>query len=111
MSISEALKNIGMPEGPPPYRGNAVRYVTWQLIGQVGTLYAEGAEAETGVSYSVDVYAETRAGCVTAMLTVKAALAAAGWLAQAETEYWEKDIDRYHIVLTAQAVGAEYGDH
>ena len=109
MTISEALKNIGMPAGPPPYRGNAVPYVTWQLIGQVGTIYAEGAEAETGVSFSVDIYDETREGCVAAMLTVKAALAAGGWLAQAETEYWEKDVDRYHIVLTALTVGAEYG--
>lgn len=109
MTISEALKNLDIPVCPPPYRGNKTPYVTYQLIGQTGTIWAEGAEAATGVSYSINIYDTTRARCVAAMLRVKAALAAGGWLSQADTEYPETEVDRWHIVLTALCPGAEYG--
>ena len=55
MTIAEILKD-GYTVCHPPYMGDQRSYITYQCMGQIGTLYAEGAEKETGVMYSVDYY-------------------------------------------------------
>ena len=49
MMIYEALSSLGVPVCHPPYKGAEETYITYQLLGQSGQLYAEGGEAETGV--------------------------------------------------------------
>lgn len=58
MTIAEILKD-GYTVCHPPYMGDQRSYITYQCMGQIGTLYAEGAEKETGVMYSVDYYTDT----------------------------------------------------
>lgn len=49
MSIEDALRPTGLPVSGLPYEGRADTYVTYQLIGQLSTIYAEGREAATAV--------------------------------------------------------------
>ena len=58
MMIYEALSSLGVPVCHPPYKGAEETYITYQLLGQSGQLYAEGGEAETGVQYAVSIFAE-----------------------------------------------------
>lgn len=58
MMIYEALADLGVPVCHPPYKGGEETYITYQLLGQSGQIYAEGGEAETGVQYAVSIFAE-----------------------------------------------------
>lgn len=107
MTISEALEPTGIACTHPPYQGDADQYVTYQLIGQSGILYAEGAERETGVAYAVDLY--VRGDYIDTMLTVKAALERGGYIVTIDVEYLEEDLEYYHISMTATREGAVYG--
>ena len=42
MMIYEALADIGVPVCHPPYKGAEETYITYQLLGQSGQIYAEG---------------------------------------------------------------------
>lgn len=107
MTIPEALFSTGIDCSHPPYRGESDKYVTYQLIGQSGILYAEGAEQETGVAYAVDLY--VKGNYVETMLQVKAALERGGYIVTIEVEYLEEDMEYYHISMTATREGAVYG--
>lgn len=107
MTIAQALLPTGLPCCHPPYTGDADAYVTYSLLGQTGMLYAEGSEAETAVSYVVNLY--TSAPYVALLRQVKAALEAAGYIVTVETEYYEDAIKKRHIVMTAEIQGDVYG--
>lgn len=107
MTIDIALANIGCPVCHPPYTGKADTYITYQIVGQVGMVYAEGKEKETGVNYSVDIW--TSASFVTLMLATKAALELAGYIVTVEMEYYDKESKRRQISLSATTAGAVYG--
>jgi len=107
MSIAQALAGIGVPVCHPPYLGAARRYVTCQLTGQSGILYAEGREAETAVRYMVSLYGERDA--VFALLReVKPALEAAGYIVTVDTEFYDNEARLHRIVLDAVREGSEY---
>ena len=107
MTIPEALAPTGIACSHPPHKGAAERYVTYQLLGQTGTLYADGREQETGVSYAVDLYA--KGDYIETMLIVKSALEKGGYIVSIDVEYLENDLDLYHISMTATIEGAVYG--
>ena len=91
----------------PPYMGDAAEYVTYQLITQSTTLYAEGVEAETSVLYAVDYYTKT-VPFEAKLLEIKRLLQAAGWTCVVNAEIYEKDTGLYHIAMTAEHVGGVY---
>lgn len=107
MTIAEILKD-GYTVCHPPYMGDERTYVTYQCMGQIGTLYAEGAEKETGVMYSVDYYTDTPPFEL-AIKDIKGRLAAAGWSCTVDAEIYEVDTGLYHIAMTAVGVGGIYG--
>lgn len=107
MTIAEALTNIGCPVCHPPFEGKEKTYITYQLVGQVGTIYAEGKEARTGVNYSVDVWSD--APCIALMLAAKAALEVGGYIAVVDMEHYDNETRRYHLCLSATIAGAVYG--
>ena len=84
MSIEDALRPTGLPVSGLPYEGRADTYVTYQLIGQLSTIYAEGREAATAVQHSVDLW--TGVSYQNDLRRIKAALEAAGYIVQVETE-------------------------
>ena len=57
MMIYEALSSLSVPVCHPPYKGAEDTYITYQLLGQSGQIYAEGGEAETGVQFAVSIFA------------------------------------------------------
>lgn len=57
MTIAEILKD-GYTVCHPPYMGDQRSYITYQCMGQVAILYADGVEKETGVMYAVDYYTD-----------------------------------------------------
>ena len=107
MMIYEALADLGFPVCHPPYKGGGETYVTYQLLGQSGQLYAEGGEAETGVQYAVSIFADRfDAGLLT---RTKDALEAAGYIVTVDMETYDKETGRTQIALIAETEGAEYG--
>lgn len=91
-----------------PYMGDAAEYVTYQLITQSTTLYAEGTEAETSVLYAVDYYTKT-VPYAEKLLEIKRLLQAAGWTCTVNAEDYEPDTGLYHIPMTATHIGGIYG--
>lgn len=107
MTIAEILKEK-YTVCHPPYMGDARTYVTYQFIGQTGVLYAEGAEQETGVMYSVDLYTDAPP-FESIVVDIKSRLAAAGWSCTVDAEMYETDTGLYHIAMSAAGVGGIYG--
>ena len=107
MMIYEALADLGVPVCHPPYKGAETTYITYQLLGQSGQIYAEGQEAETGVMYAVSIFAEAFAGAL--LRRVKAALETAGYIATVEMETYDKETGRTQIALIAETEGGAYG--
>lgn len=107
MMIYEALSSLGVPVCHPPYKGGEETYVTYQLLGQSGQLYAEGGEAETGVQYAVSIFSERFAAEL--LKRVKAKLEAAGYIATIDMETYDKETGRTQIALIAETEGAAYG--
>ena len=107
MMIYEALSSLGVPVCHPPYKGGEETYITYQLLGQSGQIYAEGAEAETGVQYAISIFAEGFAADI--LKRAKAALEGAGYIATIDMESYDKETGRTQIALIAEIEGAEYG--
>ena len=107
MMIYEAMADLGVPVCHPPYKGGEETYITYQLLGQSGQLYAEGTEAETAVQYAVSIFAEGFAAGL--LRSAKAALEAAGYIATVEMETYDKETGRTQIALIAEMEGAAYG--
>ena len=108
MTINSALAVLKLPITHPPYKGEADEYVTYQLITQSTTLYAEGTEAETSVLYAVDYYTKT-VPFEAKLLEIKRLLQAAGWICTVNAEDYEPDTGLYHIPMTATHIGGIYG--
>lgn len=107
MTINNALAALKLPVTHPPYKGEANEYITYQLITQSTTLYAEGTEAETSVLYAVDYYTKI-VPFEAKLLEIKRFLQAAGWTCTVNAEIYEKDTGLYHIAMTAAHVGGIY---
>ena len=107
MTIYSALDALKLPITHPPYKGEADEYVTYQLITQSTTLYAEGNEAETSVLYAVDYYTKT-VPFEAKLLEIKRLLQAAGWTCTVNAEDYEPDTGLYHIPMTATHIGGIY---
>lgn len=107
MKIYEALANLGVPVCHPPYKGDEGTYITYQLLGQTGQVFAEGKEAETCVQYAVSIYAEGFATSL--LLSTKTALENAGYIATVDMETYDKDTGRTQIAIIAECEGAIYG--
>ena len=107
MMIYEALADLGVPVCHPPYKGGEETYITYQLLGQSGQIYAEGGEAETSVQYAVSIFAEGFAAGL--LKRVKAALEEAGYIATVDMETYDKETGRTQIALIAETEGEEYG--
>lgn len=107
MTINNALAALKLPVTHPPYKGEANEYITYQLITQSTTLYAEGAEAETSVLYAVDYYTQATP-FEKKLLEIKRLLQAAGWTCTVNAEDYEPDTGLYHIPMTVTHVGGIY---
>lgn len=108
MTINSALAALKLPITHPPYKGEAGEYITYQLITQSTTLYAEGAEAETSVLYAVDYYTKN-VPYEKKLLEIKRLLQTAGWTCTVNAEDYEPDTGLYHIPMTATHIGGIYG--
>ena len=107
MTIAEILKD-GYTVCHPPYMGDQRTYITYQCMGQIGTLYAEGTEKETGVMYAVDYYTDTPRFEI-AIEDIKTRFAAEGWNCAVEAEIYVADTGLFHFAMTAVGVGGIYG--
>lgn len=107
MEISKALSALGIPVCHPPYSGGEHTFVTYQLMGQSGTMYAESREAETGMGYSVDLY--TDGEYVTLIHSIKSALEDAGYSCVVDQEIYEQNTGLRHIAMSATIPEEIYG--
>jgi len=109
--INEALAGLGLPVTHPPYIGNEPKYITYNLLGQMGQIYGEGKEAETGVYWALDYFAAALDGesHQADILAIKAAMEEADWIVVIQQEIYDPTDSRYHVAMTAYAVGELYG--
>lgn len=101
-SIADALSILSCPVSRIPYRGNAPAYVTYQLLGQQGQIYAEGKEAATAVQYAISIFSPGASDML--MLNTKAALEAAGYIVTVDMETYDADTDIHQAALIAEDV-------
>lgn len=107
MTIYDALAGLGVPVCHPPYKGGEETYITYQMLGQSGQIYAEGREVETGVTYAVSIFAEGFTADL--MKRAKTALESAGYIVTVDMESYDKETGRTQIALIAETEGAVYG--
>lgn len=101
------VEGYAVPCAAVRYAGTAPSYVVYSLLGQSGAIYAEGAEAATGVSFAVDCYSPGRSSAL--MLAVKAALEGAGWIVTVDMEHYDHESDRFQSSMIAVIEGGVYG--
>lgn len=107
LTIAEALESSEVPVFRVPYTGSAPAYITYQLLGQTGQIYAEGREAATGVSYAVNIWSPGYSAVL--MLNTKALLEAAGYIVTVDMENYDHDMDIHQSTLVASIEGSVYG--
>lgn len=107
MTIFEALAPMGCPVSHPPYYGKEPLYITYQSLGQLGQIYAEGQEAETCSSFALNLYFSKLDPA--AIQTVKRLLQQAGYVATVDGEIYEAAASRTRIMMTAEREGEQYG--
>jgi len=107
MSIWNALSAIGCPVCHVPYHGTEKKYITYQIAGQSGTLYAEGNEAETGTAYIVNLYNTTYDASF--LTTAKSMLKDAGYIVTVDMEDYDSVSKESRTVLYCVIEGADYG--
>lgn len=107
MSIRTVLSGLNVPVRRPDYKGNAAQYITYQLLGQTGTIYAESTEAETGTEFLLNIWSKTD---YTALLTqVKQTLLRNRYRVTVLSESFEKEDGYYRVILETACIGANYG--
>ena len=108
MSLKTLLEaSVNVPVKRPDYKGDAEQYITYHLLGQTGTIYAESTEAETGTEFWVSVWSK---GDYTALLhDVKWALLNARYRVTVEAEYFDSDSGYYRVILDVACVGERFG--
>lgn len=107
MSIRTVLSEVGVPVRRPDYKGNAAQYITYQMLGQTGTIWAESTEAETGTEFMINIWSKTD---WTQLLTaVKHTLLRNRYRVTVLSEVFEKEDGYYRVILEASCIGAHYG--
>lgn len=98
MSLEATLSAIGITTSTSPYTGTADSFITYHMVNEEDTVFADG-EAQAGEGmYSVDYF--TKGAWRTAVNTIKAELKAAGYKVQSiGPEIYETDTKRYHIPI------------
>ena len=107
MSIRTVLSTVGVPVRRPDYKGNDAQYITYQMVGQTGTIYAESTEAETGTAFYVNIWSKTDWTALAA--TVKQTLLQNRYRVIVLSETFEKEDGYYRVILEAACIGANYG--
>lgn len=98
---------LGIPVCRAVYRGTAPAYLLYTCIGQEGPIYAEGAEAATGVNFALELY--TPGDWRALLALIRQTAEANRMIVVVEGESYEPDTGKYHLSLTLTRVGAEYG--
>lgn len=108
MSIKTLLESsLSVPVKRPDYKGDAPQYVTYQMIGQTGTIYAESTEAETGTEFFLNIWSKTD---FTGLLAdLKRVLLQNHYRVTVMGEYFEKDSGYYRVIVETACIGANYG--
>ena len=107
MSIRTVLAGLNVPVRRPDYKGDAPQYITYQLLGQTGTIYAESTEAETGTEFLINIWSKTD---YTALLaSVKQTLLQNRYRVTVLGETFEKEDGYYRVLIETACIGANYG--
>ena len=107
MSIRTVLAGLNVPVRRPDYKGDAPQYITYQLLGQTGTIYAESTEAETGTEFLINIWSKTD---YTALLaSVKQTLLQNRYRVTVLSETFEKEDGYYRVLIETACIGANYG--
>ena len=107
MSIRTVLCTAGVPVRRPDYKGNDAQYITYQMVGQTGTIYAESTEAETGTAFYINIWSKTDWTALAA--SVKQILLQNRYRVIVLSETFEKEDGYYRVILEAACIGANYG--
>lgn len=108
MSLKTLLESsVNVPVKRPDYKGDAEQYVTYQMIGQTGTIYAESTEAETGTAFLINIWSKTD---YTQLLhDVKWTLLEAHYRVSVMGETFDTESGYHRVILDAACVGESFG--
>lgn len=108
MSIRTVLEAaVDVPVKRPDYKGDAPQYVTYQLLGQTGTIYAESTEAETGTEFIVNIW--SKVDYVSLLTDVKRTLLQNRYRVDVQAEYFDKESGYYRVIIETACIGAQFG--
>ena len=107
MSIRTVLSTVGVPVRRPDYKGNDPQYITYQMIGQTGTIYAESTEAETGTAFYVNIW--SKGDYISLLKSVKLTLLRNRYRAVVLSEGFEREDGYFRVIIEAACIGANYG--
>ena len=98
---------LGIPVERAAYRGDAPAYLLYSCLGQDGTIYADGKEAETGVMFALELY--SRGNWLPILTLIRQTAEANDMIVVVEADTREADTGLYHLSMTLYRVGADYG--
>ena len=98
MSLETTLNGTGIPATAAPYTGSADSFISYHMVNEEDTTFADGdAQAEERM-YSVDFF--SKGAWRSSVDTIKTALKAAGFKIQSVgPEIYETDTRLYHIPM------------
>lgn len=107
MTIHEALSHLGLPVCHPPYKGGEEKYICYQNLGQVGQIYAESKEAETGMSWIVELISPAYDSEF--IRQSKEALEASGYVVLIDGSAYNDEKSCCQVTLIAEIEGDDIG--
>lgn len=107
MTIHEALQPLGLPVCHPPYKGNEPKYICYQILGQIGQIYAESREAETAMSWVLELISPVYDPAF--VRQTKAALEAAGYIVTIDGSIYNSDKSCCQVTLIAEIEDDDIG--
>lgn len=107
MTIYEALQPLGLPVCHPPYKGGALKYICYQMLGQTGQIYAESKEAATAMSWIVELVSP--AYDANFVRQAKIALEASGHIVTIDGSAYNDNKSCCQVTLIAEIEGDSFG--
>ena len=107
MTVYDALQPLGLPVCHPPYKGGEEKYICYQNLGQVGQIYAESKEAETAMSWIVELISPAYDAAF--VRQSKSTLEAAGYIVLIDGSVYNDEKSCCQVTLIVEIEGDNLG--
>lgn len=102
--IKNALEKLDYPVCHAAYRGKERKFLLYEFLGQDVQVFAESREAETSVSWSLDLYTD-QVPLTQDLDKIKSLLEGNNIRCRVDAVTHDQNLDLQHAALTAWSVG------